>query len=469
MKNRIALFLFLFTTIAPVVWAETLKSEISDQTGVEVTVYNSNLGLVKDTRKLTLAAGEGELRFADVASQIQPVTVRARSLSKPDGFEVLEQNYEFDLMDHSKVLDKYVGKQIKIVDWNEHHDRKTEVEATLLSNEGQIYRIGDEIYLGHPGYKVVPEIPENLIAKPTLTWTYKNSINGPQDLEVSYLTAGLQWEADYVAVLDQDDATLDLSGWVSLTNQSGVIFKNAKLKLVAGDVHRAAPAQPVMMKYAMAAQGGAERDFVEQAFFEYHIYDLQRRTTIKDNQTKQIRLLSAAGAKSVKTFVLEGQQYYFIQKYWDNNPKEKIKVFVEFVSSQANKLGMPLPAGVVRLYKKDADGSLQFAGEDRIEHTPKDEKIRLEIGEAFDVVAERVQTDYKQITSVQHETEWEITLRNHKDSDITVAVLENVPGSWKILSNSHPFKKESAFAVRFEVPVPKNGETKVKYRVRTGI
>jgi len=456
--------------------AETgVKSTIDDQIAMEVTVYNSNLGLVKDTRKIKLPKGkEHELRFMDVASYIMPVTVHVKSVSAPDQFMVLEQNYEYDLLNQQKLLDKYVGKKMKLMEDNQYQDRKSVVEATLLSNNnGQIYQIGDEIYLGYPGYQVLPKIPENLIAKPTLTWLYENNVAGAQDLQVSYLTSNIGWKADYVLVLDKTDANADLSGWVTIDNKSGAMYSHAKLKLVAGDVNRVqdelrgAPRYAMMKEMAMDATGGAQ--FQEQGFFEYHLYDLQRPTTIKDNQTKQISLLEAMGFKVVKEFLVYGEQGYFTMQYREQNPKQKVNVYVKFKNAKENKLGMPLPAGIMRLYKQDDKGALQFIGEDRIDHTPKDEDVRLKVGEAFDVAVERRQTDFKQISRQMYESEWEITIRNHKEEGAVIGLVEPVPGSWTMLSNSQPYEKKDAFTVRFNVDVPKNGEAIVKYRIRVGI
>jgi hypothetical protein len=447
------------------------KSTVDDQVAVQVTVYNNNLGLIKDTRKVVLPSGEGELRFMDVASYIMPVTVHTKSLNRPDDFSVLEQNYEYDLMNADKLLDKYVGKKIKLMDWNEFQDRKEVVEAILLSNnQGQIYKINDEIYLGHPGYKVLPEIPENLIAKPTLMWLYENKSKKPHELEVSYLTKNITWKADYIVVLNKDDTSADISGWVSLDNRSGATYRNAALKLVAGEVHRVKERIYEDRVYAMemSKKVGARR-FEEKPFFEYHIYDLQRKTTIKDNQTKQVSLFEAIGARIHKELLVYGVQSYFTRRYRDQSPKQPVDVYIKFRNSQDNSLGMPLPAGIMRLYKQDSDESLQFIGEDRIEHTPKDEEVRLKVGEMFDVVAERIQTDYRQITTRLYESEWEITLRNHKKEDITVGVVEPLFGSWSVISNNYPYKKVDAFTIRFDVTVPKDGEVKVKYRIKVGV
>lgn len=474
MKKQLLFFVAIAFIFSNTAFAEdAVKSTSEDQTDVEVTVYNSNLGLIKDTRKITLAAGQGELRFMDVAAHIMPVTVHAKSLNDPNNFTVLEQNYEYDLMNENKLLDKYVGKKIKLMNWNQYQDRKEIVDATLLSNnQGQIYKIGDEIYLNYSGVKILPEIPEDLIAKPTLMWLYDNKSRNPHTLEVSYLTNNINWKADYVVVLDKADTSTDLSGWVTIDNQSGTTYKDASLKLVAGEVHRVEDQYGDRRKMAFEAGMSMSKtapQFEEKSFFEYHIYDLQRQTTIKNNQTKQISLLEASDVKTQKEFLVYGIQSYYTMRYMEQNPKQPVNVYVKFKNAKDNSLGMPLPEGIMRLYKEDTDKKLQFIGEDRIKHTPKDEEVRLKIGEAFDVVAERIQTDYKAITTRLHESEWEVTLRNHKEEDITVGIVEPLYGNWTVVSNSHPFKKEDAFTIRFDVPVPKDQEVKVRYRLRVGL
>lgn len=449
---------------------EPARSDQSDQVGVMVTVYNNNLGLIKDTRKISLPPGEGELRFMDVASHILPPTVHVRSLNQPSSFAVLEQNYEYDLMNAKKLLDKYVGRNIKIVDWNRQQDRKEVVEATLLSNnEDPIYRINDEIYLGHPGYKVLPGIPENLIAKPTLMWVYANQGKDAHQMEVSYLTSNLSWRADYVMVLNKTDTASDLSGWVTVDNKSGGTYKDARLKLVAGEVHRVEREKDQEAPQAAALKAERVSLFEEKPFFEYHIYDLQRKTTLKENQTKQISLLDARNVGVEKDLLVYGARSYFTRKSPDRTPRQPVSVYLRFKNSRENNVGQPLPAGIVRLYKQDQDGSQQFVGEDKIAHVPKDEEVRLKIGEAFDVVAERVQTDYRQVSTRLHESEWEITIRNHKQEPVKVGIVEPVHGNWKVIANTHPFSKVNAFTLRFDVPVPKDEEVKVRYRVQVGL
>ena len=453
--------------------AAALVSTLDDQQSVEVTVYNSNLGLVKDTRRLNLSQGRGELRFMDVASSIMPYTVKVQG---SDALTILEQNYEYDLMDSNKLLDKYVGKNVKLQNTHEFQDRKEVVDAVLLSNNsGQIYKINNEIHLGAPGYVVLPEIPENLVSKPTLTWKYDNPKSQSQTVQVSYLTDNINWKADYVLSVNEDDTVGDLSGWVTLDNTSGATYKDAKLKLIAGQVNRVQQypgrmfdkAQNARMELAQAAPM-----MQEHGFFEYHIYDLPYKTTIKDKQTKQLALLQGDGARLTKEFVVNAgilENYFWYKTTETGKIKMPVEVKIKIKNSKENHLGMPLPQGTVRIYKQDHDKSQQFIGEDAIEHTPKDEEISLKVGEAFDVVAESRQTDFKQIDAWTFESEWEITLRNHKETPISVAVIEPVSfglSNFDILSSTHPYKKLNTTTVRFDVPVAKDQETVLTYRVR---
>jgi len=447
--------------------AADLTSSIDDQKSVEVTVYNSNIGLVKDTRRIQIPEGEGELRFMDVASGILPYTVHIQSVDSPDSLNVLEQNYEYDLMDSNKLLDKYVGKNIKIMTMS-HENKKDIVEATLLSNnEGQIYKINNEIYLGYPGSQILPELPENLIAKPTLTWDYDNRNPLPQIIQVAYLTDNITWQADYIVVVNKEDTSADIEGWVTLDNKSGATYRNARLKLVAGQVNRVQAAEPVRARMGMQAMKAAfAPQFQEQTFFEYHIYDLQRRTTIKDNQTKQVQLLQAYGVGIEKEYLVRGEQNYFYNNYSGGEPlKVPVNVTLTFKNSQANHMGMPLPSGTIRLYKKDARDSMEFAGEDSLGHTPKDENVEIKAGEAFDIVATRTQTDFQQ-NQRSYETAWEIAVRNHKDGKIRVGLVEPVNGDWEVLESSIPYKKLDAHTIRFDADVDKDQEVKVTYRIR---
>ena len=446
-----------------------LLTGLEDQTGVAVTIYNVNLGLVKDQREIKLAKGMGEVRFMDVASQIIPTSVHIKSLIDPDSLQVLEQNYEYDLLNPQKLLDKYVGKEVKLYYKNPYSEREEIVTATLLSNNGgPIFRIGDEITFGHPGRIIFPGVPENLISKPTLVWLIRNSLSSAQNIEASYLTNGINWRADYVVTLNDADDRADLSGWVTIDNKSGTTYRNAKLKLIAGDVNRVKDEYEYKDKMLRAAEmvAKAAPQFKEEEFFEYHIYTLERPATIKENQTKQIGLVNADTIPVRKELLYYGAAYYYYNRYGDAITNQKVGVFVEIDNRKENNLGIPLPKGTVRVYKHDKEKSLQFVGEDSIHHTPKDEKVRIKLGDAFDVVGSRKQTDWKKIASDTYEASFEISLRNHKKEDVVVKVVEPIPGDWKMLSSSHEYKKTEAFTAEFTIPVPKDKETKITYRVR---
>jgi hypothetical protein len=445
-----------------------------DRQSVNITVYNSNLGLVRETRRLTLPSGQIALRFADVTAQIRPETVHLASLTAPASLRILEQNYQYDLLNPAKLLDKFVGKEITLV--LRHYQNNTEsfepVQATLMSNNGgQVWRIKGQIVINPSNIAEMrfPDLPKNLVATPTLVWDLENRETGLQSIEASYLTSGMNWRADYVLLVNADDTKGDLQGWVTLTNASGATFEDARLQLVAGDVNRVSEDRNLAVAGAMARKSMAdESQFQEQGFFEYHMYTLQRPATIRDNETKQVSLLEATGFDVKKEFVLNGQRYYYTGY---NNPgapiKEKVGVYVQFRNSQGNKLGMPLPAGTIRLYKRDDKGNQQFIGEDKIDHTPKDEDVRVKVGDAFDIAAERKQTDYKVVvTGHMYEYAYEIKIRNHKDGPVTVVVNEPIGGDWEMVSSTFKAEKSAAFAARFQVPVAKDGEATLAYRVR---
>lgn len=445
-------------------------STLDDQTGMALTIYNVNLGLVKDQRHIKLFKGIGDLRFMDVAAQIMPTSVHIKSLLDPNSLQVLEQNYEYDLLNPQKLLDKYVGKEVKLFTKNPYTEREEVVTATLLSNNGQpIFKIGDEITFGHPGRIIFPGVPENLNAKPTLVWMLENTLPSAQKIEASYLTNGINWRSDYVVTLNDKDDRADLSGWVTIDNHSGTTYKNAKLKLVAGDVNRVKDEQGYLdkMKRAIVMEAkAAAPQFKEESFFEYHIYTLERPATVKDNQTKQISLVTADDIPVRKELLYYGANYYYYSRYGEAISNQKIGVFVEIQNKKENNLGIPLPKGTVRVYKADKEGSLQFVGEDSIDHTPKDEKVRIKLGDAFDVVGSRKQTDWKKIAYDTYEAAFEISLRNHKKEDVFVKVVEPIPGDWTMLSSSHEYKKAEAFTAEFNIPVPRDKEVKLTYRVR---
>ncbi len=449
-----------------------LISTLENQSQVALTIYNSNLGLVKDVREVDLTSGQCELRFMDVASEVIPTTVHVKSLTDAQGFRILEQNYEYDLISPEKLMEKYVGKEVKILDKNYYTGQEQLETATLLSTNGSpVYQVGEEIHIGLPGRVILPQLPENLLSKPTLVWLLQNAKAGKQKIEASYLTNHITWQADYIVVLNAEDTKADLSGWVSIDNKSGSTYKNATLKLVAGDVHRVQPQalyERTLALKADVAAAPAEPQFKEEGFFEYHLYTLDRPATVKSNQTKQMELLSAVNIPVTKRFTLQGQPDFFTSVFSpdDELPPQKVSVTVEIENAQKNNLGMPLPKGTLRAYKTDKDGSLQFIGEDSIDHTAKDELVKVKMGEAFDVVGVRKQTDFRRISRTVTEASWEIALRNHKPEPVTIRVNEPIMGDWEVLASSQKYEKADAHTLRFDVPVPKDGETKLTYKVR---
>ncbi len=463
MRRLVALSLLLvFQTTA--VTAAPVAITGNDQRDVMVTVYNGNLGLVKDTREARLDAGTLEVNFMDVAALIDPTSVHLKSLTDPQGLKILEQNYEYDLLTSEKLMEKYMGKKVRL-----YQSGGAFQEATLLSTSGPVWEINGEIHIGTYGNAVLPALPENLVSKPTLVWLLRNAKPAPQRIEASYLTGGLNWKADYVMVINAADSKSDLTGWVTIDNKSSATYKNAALKLVAGDINRATgrnEPRRVMELAAKSAAADAPRDFRSEGFFEYHLYTLDSRTTVKDKQTKQLSLLSASDVPVDKHFIYYGAADYFRTQSGVPMSNQKVGVYLEIKNSQANRLGVPLPKGKVRVYKADTAGSQQLIGEDWIDHTPKDERVKIKMGEAFDVVGERVQKDWKKIGASLYEVEWEISLRNHKKEAVTVEVVEPLPGDWEVLRSTLPHEKVDAFTLRFRVPVPKDGETKLNYRAR---
>jgi hypothetical protein len=444
-------------------------STAEDRKTVSITVYNQNFGLVREVRELrALGNGKVELEFRDVAANIQPETVSIKSLAAGAGLTVLEQNYRYDLLTPQTLLEKYVGKRVRAYRYHEPTGKEDVVEADLLSVEGgPVLKFNGEITFGYPARLAFAQVPDNLIAKPTLVWLV-DSAAAKQTVEVTYLTQNLNWSADYVLVLDEAEKKADLNGWVTLVNQSGASYKNAELKLVAGDVNRVQrQAAPEGYGYAMAAKSRADApQFQEQGLFEYHLYSLQRPTNVLQNEQKQVNLLSAAGIGVNKKLIFFGQQYWYRGQYGQVLSNQKVGAYLDIQNSEQNRLGMPLPKGTLRVYKADKSGAKQFVGEDALDHTPRDEKLRVKLGEAFDVVGDRKQTEWRELGACSSETAWEVELRNHKDAAVEVEVYEPIGGDWTIISSSQAAEKKDASTFTFTVKVPARGKTKVNYKVR---
>jgi len=439
--------MFLMMTAAAVCMAHA--GELS------LTVYNQNLALVREIRDLEIAPGVSTLSFTDVAAHIDPTSVHFRSLTDADRLSILEQNYEYDLVGGQKILEKYVDREIRVLT-----EKGSVFTGKLLSAASDIViQTADGsvqvIKAGAVQHFDFPKLPEGLITRPTLLWLLDNRGVKTHKAEISYLTEGLNWHAEYVAVADQDDRFIDIGAWVSVENRSGTDYADAKLKLVAGDVNRVEEARPMFRTMALEAYDkGAEPQFEEKAFFEYHLYTLQRRATVKNNQTKQISLFPAARTAVKKIFIYDGAQ-----------DEKKVRVHLEFKNSKSEGLGLPLPRGKIRVYKKDGDGSQEFVGEDRIDHTAADEKVRIFLGNAFDLAGERVQQSVKQISKRSREEEWMITLRNHKKESVEITVRERFQGDWSITRKSHDFVKKDARTAEFALRLAPSGEVVLSYTV----
>jgi hypothetical protein len=446
--------------LATVLLAAAVMGAVSGLSGQDlaVTVYNQNRAVVRDARTLRIRPGQSTVSFRDVAALIDPTTVHFKAVTDPDRLRVLEQNFEYDLASPQTILDKYVDQEIRVL-----MDKGQVYSGRLLNASGDI--VIEDPAAG--GVKIIrrdavqnfefPKLPDGLITRPTLVWLVENRGDEKRDVEVSYMTEGVNWHAEYVAVAGTDDKSLDLSGWMSVENRSGIGYPNAKLKLVAGDVNVIRP--KTLMRAGMAEDAAVQMvpsapQFEEKSFFEYHLYTLTRPSTLLNNQTKQISLFPQAGVKAEKLYVYEPAR-----------EDDKISVKIEFRNGKADGLGLPLPKGKVRVYKKDSDGSQEFIGEDEIDHTPADEKVRLQLGNAFDLTPERAVKDSRKTGNRSRQDAIEVKLRNHKKEAVQITVLERFWGDWKIDSSSFPFVKKDAATAEFKVPVPSDGESVLSFTV----
>ncbi|MDR1942338.1 MAG: hypothetical protein LBQ47_08430 [Endomicrobium sp.] len=424
---------------------------------VAVTVYNSDRALVRESRDISLKKGIQTLEFDNVSSKIDATSVLPKFMSEPSKIKVLEQNFDYDLVSRDKLLSKYIGKKIEVERVGE--DKRAKASGILLSVAGGVVlQTESKIILNPAGEISMRELPENLRLKPTLSWLVASQTEGANKMEISYQTSGLSWNADYVLVTDEKDENADITGWVTINNRSGATYKDAKLKVIAGDVNTLPQPRAVnRMAELKSASGFLQEDdsFVEKSFYEYHIYELQRKSTIKDNEVKQIEFISANKIPVKKVLKYEAVK---------NN---KVTVNLEFKNAVENNLGVPLPKGRVRVCKYDGD-SLEFVGENYIDHTAKNANISIYTGNAFDVSAERIRTNYKEISSKSFEESYKITLKNAKNEDVEVVVVEllNDWANWTIFENSVKYEKTDSKTAEFKVKVPKEGEAVLTYKIK---
>ena len=463
-------------TVEPVVPTQTSRAEAAETT-VALTVYNEGTALVRDQREFDFSRGFNEIAFSDVAASIDPTSVLFKSLTDPEGLSVLEQNYQYDLVDSSALLRKYLDQVIRVVT-----EDGTLYEGQLLSSQGGII-LQDEngevsIISGTVKEISFPELPEGLITKPTLVWQLMANEDGAQDVEITYLTGGISWQSDYVVLLDSDETAIDLDGWITMRNNSGTTYDDAHLKLIAGDLQRLAQPGFAAQDVLFAAEAEmAAAPVEEREFFEYHLYEVPRPVTVRNNENKQIEFVSVNQVPAEKFFVYDGLQcrnnYWYCNFYGypqtdpsygiASNPK--VMVLLEFDTEQAEA---DLPKGRVRVYQEDIDGAALLIGEDQIDHTPEGETVRLYVGDAFDIVGERIQTDFRRPSDKSLEESFEITLRNHKDEAVEVRIVEHLFrwSEWRVLKSSHDFEKLDSSTIEFRVRIPADGEITLDYDVR---
>lgn len=458
MVSKLGLFVIILVSWVP-------GSVQSAEPSVAVTVYNQDLGLVKDVRELDFQKGKSVIKFTDVAAQIDPTSVHFKPVDIADKVAILEQNYQYDLVSSTKILEKYVDKEIELfTKAGAPSGQDKSYKGILLSYSNENLTLKEPegairiVRLKEVRDMYFPSLPEGLITKPTLVWLLDSQVSGKRKAEVSYLTSGINWHAEYVAVVDQLDQNLELAGWVSIDNRSGATYKDAKVKLIAGEVHRVREERipPRMAKEVFATAAGAP-SFEEKPFFEYHLYTLMRPSTIKDNEIKQVSLFPTTNVGVKKIFTYDGAR-----------DEKRVKVELEFKNSSSAGLGMPLPKGKIRVYKADVDKSLEFVGEDLIDHTPKDEKVRVFLGNAFDIVGERNKTDFRQLGKDVTEESYEIKLRNHKEEAVEVVVVEHlqVYTEWEIIESNFEYEKKDASTIEFKVSLEKDEEKILNYTVR---
>lgn len=468
-------------------------------TATSITIYNRNFALVKDIRRVLFVEGRNTITIADVAARLDPTSVHFKSLTAPNTVVVREQNYRYDLIDPPTLLNKSVGKPLTI--------RQFLGDGTMLSADGillnplsvQIAQTGEHtsyanshqtlqnglviqqsdghLLLNPMGEITLHEMPPGLTPTPELVWLIDCDQPGEHETEVSYMTEGVTWKADYVAIVNADDTLIDMTGWVTLDNKSGATYENAGLQLVAGNVRRITPPNREMMPMAgsyKAATMVAQPQFEEETLFEYHLYTLSGVTTVRNNEQKQMTLLNANEAPTLKKYIYDGRRGFWgigVTSYqpgegYDNSSYTKVNVVME-IRNSLPALGIPLPKGKIRMYKADSRGGVQFIGEEEIDHTPKDETLRLYIGDSFDVVGEHKRTGFRRLSKREVEETFEITLRNHRDTAAQISVIEHLWSDWKIIANSTDYNKKDAHTADFPVMVPADGESRVTYTVRT--
>lgn len=443
------------------------------RTAVALTIYaQQDLALVRETRAVEVGTGDTTLRFDEVAARLDPRTVILTASDDPGSLTVREQSYRNDLTSPQALIQRWVGRDVELVEADERL-RTRITAATLLSTDGgNVYRIGDRLAVGHPGWLLLPPPGGEVFTRATLRWRIANAGATRRTLDLSYATGGLSWSADYVLTLGADDAPADLRAWATLTNQSGTRYDDAALVLVAGQLERAPAPRDQPMAYEAKALAAAPppREPAPQSFGELYRYAVEGRVSLAENETKQVPLLAPRAVDVTRRYELRGDAWWFHQPMRDRDRRVPVAALLELPNTDANRLGRDLPAGTVRAYRTEAGGAALLVGEDTLRQTAAGETATLALGQAADLVATRTQTEWRKLDVQPFEAEsaWEVRLRNLKAAAVTVALRDQIAGDWAIVEASLPARKDDARTLAIDVPVPAGGETVVRYRVRVG-
>ncbi|SRR5512138_1431842 len=439
--------------------AET-TTVVSTDPRISMTIYNSNLALIEEVRTLDPGIGRARLELRDVSAGIRPETVTLTA----DGLSIVEQNFDFDLLTPEKLMEKAVGRQVQIVRTNPGNGQEVTETATVLSvNQGVVLKIDDRIEVlradGAPTRVIFDKVPETLRARPTLSVTVASDRAGPREARLSYLSTGLSWKADYVALFDEKAGKLDLQGWVTLTNRSGTTFNDAQTQLVAGEINMVRTNSQVRAR----STRGPGQEPGGNRIGDYYVYPLKDRTTIADKQTKQVGFLDVTGASARKTYEYRAEWFESL-----SDPDHAASV-VRFENSVNSGLGSELPAGVVRVYMRDHEGKPTFVGENDITHTPQGSEVSVEIGKAFDITVQPTLLSHERASFWRSRYKMEYVIRNAKDEDVTIELRQT--GLWrngKVLSESLKSRRVDATTLEWTIPVRANGESKLTFSVETG-
>ncbi|MDL1955790.1 MAG: hypothetical protein LWW95_01870 [Candidatus Desulfofervidus auxilii] len=458
MKYILIITFFLFSFNQSI--AQTIfKTTSNDREAVQIVIYNQNFALVKEIRRLRIPIGEYDLKIEGIPNKIEPESIVIESISSPQYFKIFSLNYHYNLITPKNLLKKYIGKPIKVYFENPYTKQRELVEAILLnSKENIVCSINGEIYMPCPGQLILPKLPDEFFPNPTLLCHISNNEEQEQLIQLSYITQNMNWQTNYVLILTERKKG-NLISWITINNESGATFHHAQVILIAGEIHKVQA--PLLYRKTFK-----EEKIEEKPFFEYHLYTLPYPLELEDKQKKQVQFLRKEDILIEEKFIYRGSSYYYRSYYDVPITRDKIQVYLETVNDSKHNLGIPLPPGKVRVYQRNIEGNLIFIGEDKIESIPIKEKIKLNMGIAFDITATRRQIIYRRLTSNTYEIGWEITFNNNKETPVEITVLEEVPGDWKVVNASAPYQKISAHELQFLITVPPGSKEKLNYLVR---